>query len=95
MLNVPTPQGNIVIKFFVTVTLDSIDRAILESLKNSRRGRTASQIYAILEYNGIQITIALLRERLRRLAAQSVISVEKGKRSDRYSLLLFNIAYVS
>lgn len=95
MINVKTSQGNIIIKFFLTVTLDNIDRAILESLKNSRRGRTASQIYAILEYNGIQITIALLRERLRRLAAQSVISVEKGKRSDRYSLLLFNIAYVS
>ena len=95
MLNVPTPQGNIVIKFFVTVTLDSIDQAILESLKNSRHGRTASQIYAILEYNGIQITIALLRERLRRLASISAVGVEKGARTDRYSLLLYNIAYVS
>ena len=93
MINVKTSQGNIVIKFFVTVTLDSIDRAILESLKNSRHGRTASQIYAILEYNGIQITIALLRERLRRLASISAVGVEKGARTDRYSLLLFNIAY--
>ena len=93
MINVKTSQGNIIIKFFLTVTLDNIDRAILESLKNSRHGRTASQIYAILEYNGIQITIALLRERLRRLASISAVGVEKGARTDRYSLLLFNIAY--
>ena len=85
----------IVVKLFITVSLDNIDHAILESLRNSSHGRTASQISAILEYNGFSVRIGDLRERLRRLAAQSVISVEKGKRSDRYSLLLFNIAYVS
>lgn len=90
MLNVPTPQGNIVIKFFVTVTLDSIDRAILESLKNSRHGRTASQIYAILEYNGFLVSIGELRERLRRLTTIAVIAAQKGGHHDRYNLLLFN-----
>jgi hypothetical protein len=33
-----------------------------------------------------------LRERLRRLATLSAVSVEKGKRRDRYYLLVYNIA---
>ena len=59
MINVKTSQGNIIIKFFLTVTLDNIDRAILESLKNSRRGRTASQIYAILDILYIRHSITI------------------------------------
>jgi len=90
MINVKTSQGNLVIKILLTVSLDSIDHAILESLRNSSHGRTASQVSAILEYNGFSVTIGELRERLRRLATLSVVAVQKGGRHDRYNLLLFN-----
>ena len=80
----------IVVKLFITVSLDNIDHAILESLRNSSHGRTASQISAILEYNGFSVTIGELRERLRKLATISVIAVQKGSRHYRYNLLIFN-----
>ena len=95
MIKFQTIHGNLVVEFSITVVLDDADRAILESLKNSNHGRTASQIFAILEYNGVRIKIGELRERLRRLASISVVGVQKGKRTDRYNLLLFNSSYVS
>ena len=86
------PGSSVVVKFYVVTILDNADRAILESLRNAKNGRTASQISAILEYNGISITMPYLRERLRRLATLSAVSVEKGKRHDRYYLLVYNIS---
>ena len=91
MIKISGQQG-IVIKFYVSTVLDDVDMAILESMRNAKNGRTASQISAILEYNGIQISTALLREKLRRLAILSAVSVERGKRHDRYFLLVYNIS---
>lgn len=84
--------SSVVIQFYVSAILDNVDIAIIESMRNAKNGRTASQISAILEYNGISITMPYLRERLRRLATLSAVSVEKGKRRDRYYLLVYNIA---
>ena len=59
----------------------------------SGKSRTASQIRSVLDFYGIPVSSAFLREKLRRLVTLNVLSSEKGTRVARYTLKLFNSSY--
>ena len=71
----------------VIVRIDALDNLILSIFQRyPSRSQKASTLLDILEYEGIAITPAQLRDRLRKLVILGLLIRHDGKRTDRYSL---------
>ena len=71
----------------VNASIDSIDTLILDILKRfPSRSLKLHAIINILEYEGIFMNYAQLRDRLRRLVILGLVCRHRGKRTDRYSI---------
>jgi hypothetical protein len=71
----------------VIARIDSLDNTILSIFQRyPSRSMKASSILSVLEYEGIVITPAHLRDRLRKLVILGLLIRHDGKRTDRYSL---------
>ena len=71
----------------VNASIDSIDTLILGILKRfPSRSLRLHAITNILEYEGVFLNYAQLRDRLRRLVILGLVCRHRGKRTDRYSI---------
>ena len=71
----------------VNASIDSIDTLILGILKRfPSRSLRLHAITNILEYEGVFLNYAQLRDRLRRLVILGLVCRHRGKRADRYSI---------
>ena len=71
----------------VNASIDSIDTLILGILKRfPSRSLKLHAITNILEYEGVFLNYAQLRDRLRRLVILGLVCRYRGKRADRYSI---------
>lgn len=71
----------------VQIDLDQIDLTILKAfLRYPNKRWRVQQLKTILEYEGIDITSAAVRDRLRFLVAISIIGSHKGSRVSIYEL---------
>jgi hypothetical protein len=71
----------------INASIDSIDTLILGILKRfPSRSLKLHAITNILEYEGVFLNYAQLRDRLRRLVILGLVCRRRGKRTDRYSI---------
>ena len=71
----------------VNASIDSIDTLILDILKRfPSRSLKLHAIMNVLEYEGVLMNYAQLRDRLRRLVILGLVCRHRGKRTDHYSI---------
>ena len=71
----------------VNASIDSIDTLILGILKRfPSRSLKLHAIINILEYEGVLLNYAQLRDRLRKLVILGLVCRHRGKRTDHYSI---------
>ena len=93
MIKIQIPSESTSKKISIILQFDFVDMAIISIFQISGKSRTASQIRSVLDFYGIPVSSAFLREKLRRLVTLNVLSSEKGTRVARYTLKLFNSSY--
>ena len=71
----------------VNASIDSIDTLILGILKRfPSRSLRLHAIINVLEYEGVFMNYAQLRDRLRKLVILGLVCRHRGKRTDHYSI---------
>ena len=74
-------------RIMVNAGIDSIDTLILGILKRlPSRSLRVHTLIDIMEYEGVFMNYAQVRDRLRRLVILGLVCRHRGKRTDRYSI---------